>query len=158
MSGPQAEWVEIVESVEVAASPRAVWHVVGDFGGLGQWMPGVTGLQTSGRGPGATRRIHMGSACMLETLVELDERHMQLGYRLDQGPLPARSYTSTLRVSPAEAGARVDWTARCTPDDTTNAARLERTLRQAYRAGLNGLASVFASAAIASAGSRRGGA
>jgi len=57
--------VQVIESVK--ADAKAVWDILGDFGGIKIGGP-VTAFEVTGEGVGATRSITMGGALIVERL------------------------------------------------------------------------------------------
>ena len=51
---------KIAVEADYAASAAKVWEKLGDFGGIGGWMPGVAKCELEGSGVGATRTLAMG--------------------------------------------------------------------------------------------------
>ncbi len=98
---------------EIAAPAERVWELLGAFGGLEQWAPGITSCKLEGSGIGALRRVAMGAMTIVERLESLDPAARRFSYSIAEGPLPLENYLATVSVSPAGAKAcTVLWTAR----------------------------------------------
>ncbi|WP_132252222.1 SRPBCC family protein [Methylobacterium segetis] len=116
---------KIQQSIAVAASPAAVWAVLGDFAGIGTWHPDVArGEGSGGNGEGATRTLTLRSGGTLqESLDEWKADGMTYSYRMgepDLKALPVSSYSATVTVVPDGAGATVSWIGRFYRGDTGN--------------------------------------
>ncbi|MEA1834404.1 SRPBCC family protein [Methylobacterium durans] len=121
--GPTPQKVD--QSVAVAASPAAVWKVLGDFPGIGAWHPDVAKSEGSGgNGEGATRTVTLKSGGTLqESLDEWKADAMTYSYRMgepDLKALPVSSYSATVTVVPDGAGAKISWIGRFYRGDTGN--------------------------------------
>ena len=133
--------LEVTRSRDVAASPAAVWSIVGGFCDIVRWHPLVEGC-TLGREDGAPVRSIV-AAGGLGTIVEIetarDEAAMRYGYRFVAGPLPVRSYAAALAVTPNGAGARITWTATFEAKGMTDADAVA-DIADVYERGLAGIA------------------
>jgi mxaD protein len=91
---------------QVAASPSAVWALLGDFGGVASWNPFVESAEISGDGVGMTRTITArGGARILERLEirDDDERRIRYSVQLETGAQSA----ADIRLETDEAGGTV---------------------------------------------------
>ncbi|GEP07077.1 SRPBCC family protein [Methylobacterium oxalidis] len=147
--GPTPQKVE--QTVTVAASPAAVWKVLGDFSGIGTWHPDVAGSEGSGGNrEGATRKVTLRNGGTLdEGLDEWKAEAMTYSYRMgepDLKALPVSSYSATVTVVPDGAGAKVSWIGRFYRGDTGNEPPEElsdeagrRAMNRYFADGLKGL-------------------
>jgi len=102
---------EIQENYE--NSPDAVWKLIGDFAGIGNWMPGIESCEVTGEGVGSVRKIGMpGGITVEETLEAFDAKVRSLSYSIGAGPLPVENYLATITVTPEAKGCSVDWKAQ----------------------------------------------
>lgn len=106
------------ESIEISASPEAVWAVVGDFANPQKWMPGVeSATAQGGTDKGATRELKIKSGGTLkEELKDYDPSKMSLKYKIvdptDPQVFPVNNYASEIDVQPnASGGTKVVWKA-----------------------------------------------
>ena len=116
-----------MQQVEVRRSfahpAQKVWDLTGDFGGLKNWLPGVTDCQVAGsgardQGGNATRAVHiMDGSVTRESLESFDDQAMSYRY----GILEAKgfdsnsSYFGTFTVVPqGDAGCEIVWRAEYT--------------------------------------------
>lgn len=122
--GPTPQKVE--EKVVLKSSPADVWAVVGDFGGIADWHPGVEKAEASGGNkPGAERTLTLKSGgAIVDGLDEYNADEMFYGYRLSKentDALPVSFYSATLAVKPADGGgSEVVWLGRFYRADTSN--------------------------------------
>jgi len=95
-----------------SADADTVWSKLGDFEGLGDWMPGIVKNEVEGEGIGASRKLYFNeTTCVVEKLEALDEAAKSLSYSITEGPAPVvdRLYLSVghfrdgLTMAPASA-------------------------------------------------------
>ena len=104
---PNSELRTAVESVELAASPDAVWSLIGAFGS--DWHPGIARVRSTGTGIGQLRTIEFLDAKeMVERLEERDDVQRFCRYTNIAG-VSASHYTGTLEVTPKGSGCVVTW-------------------------------------------------
>jgi mxaD protein len=99
--------------ISIDRPPDAVWAVVGDFGGLASWMPGVETCRTDGD----TRVIGMLGIEVAERLVARDDAARTLIYAIADGPLPLESHEAAVTVHADGSGTRVTWEVTVVPDE-----------------------------------------
>lgn len=93
--------------IAIAASPEAVWAVVGDLEATPEWVPGIVEAKVEGN-----RRV-----CRTAEGEEIHEEVVgsdpdrTVTYRQTQVPLPVADSRGTLKVVPAAGGSRVEWVA-----------------------------------------------
>jgi len=90
----------------------AVWSVVGDFGGLDRWMPGVESCTLDGD----VRTIATMGMEIGERLLRRDDAARELTYSIVSGPAPVESHEATITVHPDGAGCRVTWAVSVEPE------------------------------------------
>lgn len=131
---------EIAIEEDFAAKPAAVWEKLADFGGLGEWMPGVESCETEGDGIGAVRTVAMGPVKVVERLEKFDPSARTLAYSIVEGPMPVQNYLATIRVT--ETGAEschVDWTAAFDLPEGLTEEQIAPGLQGAYGGALEAL-------------------
>jgi mxaD protein len=99
--------------IRIDRSPDAVWAVVGDFGGLAGWMPGVETCRTDGD----TRVIGMLGIEIAERLLARDDAARVLRYTISDGPLPIESHEVAITVHDDGGASRVTWDVSVVPDE-----------------------------------------
>lgn len=101
---------EIAVNAEFTSSADTVWQELANFGGIGEWAPGVESCKVDGSGIGAVRKIGMpGGVVMEERLESLDDAARCLTYAIIGGPMPLDNYLATIQVTQLADGCRVDW-------------------------------------------------
>ncbi len=101
--------VRIAVTKEVAAPASAVWEVLADFGNI-SWIPVGDRVDVDGHGIGMSRSIHgTGDKPIVETLTQLDQERMELGYSISNNPLPVSRFEAIVTVQPAAAGSTIVW-------------------------------------------------
>jgi len=138
--------LSVNEQVVLNASADQVWKVIGGFGTLDTWHPGVVKEVMTGSGtrPGDTRVLTLqNGGTVTEVLVDHDDHNRKYSYTIKQSPLPVSQYLSTLKVLPMGKDlARVVWSAtfnaRGVPDKQAMDA-----VRGIYASGFKGLAEHF---------------
>jgi mxaD protein len=90
--------------VTVAAPPDAVWAKVGDFGGVGEFFPGIESFRLEGD----DRIIGMFGMEIRERLVSRDDATRTLVYSVVDG-VPIESHRATITVEPEGEGSKVTW-------------------------------------------------
>ena len=106
---------KVVESIEINATPDAVWNIIKDFGAAANWMPAVASVKASnGSEQGSVREVTMKKGGVVkEVLKEVDATTHTIKYRVDAEPdcavFPVNNYSATLSVTPTGAGSKVEW-------------------------------------------------
>ncbi|MBP2579685.1 carbon monoxide dehydrogenase subunit G [Streptomyces sp. PvR006] len=104
-------------STVLAATPDAVWAVVGDFGALADWHPHLPPSRAEEDGdpevPGTVRVFAVeGTVVARERLLDHDADARSYRYALlDPLVLPVHDYVATLAVRPHPEGSEVTWSA-----------------------------------------------
>lgn len=98
-------------AIDVNGSPDDVWALVGDFGGIGGWMPGIDSCRLEGD----TRILETMGMTISERLVSKDDPGRSLTYSIVEGA-PVESHQAVITVAPGETGSHVTWVVDATPD------------------------------------------
>jgi len=99
-------------AVDIAASADQVWTVVGDFGGIATWMPGIETCRVEGD----DRIIEMMGMTITERLVAKDDAGRTLTYAIADGA-PVESHEAVITVTPTGETAHVTWVVDAKPDE-----------------------------------------
>ena len=99
--------------VTIERSPDDVWALIGDFGGLGGWMPGIESCELDGD----VRRLQTMGMEIHEQLQERDDDARRLSYSIVQSPMPLEHHLATLTVTPEGGGSRLEWAYEVRPDE-----------------------------------------
>jgi carbon monoxide dehydrogenase subunit G len=118
--------------IEIGAAADAVWGRAGDFGAIGQFMPGIEAFRLEGD----DRVIGMFGMEIRERLVERDEAHRSLTYSIVDG-VPVERHRATISVEPAGSGSRVTWAFDVEPDE------MAPVFADTYQKGLEALKASF---------------
>jgi len=96
----------------VKAPPDEVWKLVGDFGGIKEYFPGIESCRLEGD----DRVIGLFGMEIRERLLARDDASRTLTYSVVDG-VPIESHTATISVEPEGDGSRVIWAYTVTPDE-----------------------------------------
>ena len=139
--------LSVNEQVMINASADTVWDLIGDFGGLDKWHPGVTSETMTGSGTqaGDTRVLKLkDGGTITEQLVDRDPAGRKYTYTIQDSPLPVSEYLSTLKVLPAGDNlSRVVWSATFDAAKGTSAKAAMAAVRNVYSAGFQALVKRF---------------
>jgi mxaD protein len=98
--------------IDIAGSPDDVWKLVGDFGGIAGWMPGMESCRVEGE----DRILETMGMTITERLVSKDDAGLALTYKIIDG-VPIESHEATITVTSTEGGSHVTWDVEATPDE-----------------------------------------
>jgi mxaD protein len=98
--------------IDIDGSPDDVWKVIGDFGGIAGWMPGMESCRVEGD----DRILETMGMTITEHLVAKDDGARALTYKITDG-VPVESHQATITVSSAGSGSHVTWDVEATPDE-----------------------------------------
>ena len=102
-------------AIDIKKSPDEVWAIIGDFGGIDSWMPGVESCRLEGE----NRIIAMSGMEITERLVTTsDDTHTQT-YCITDG-VPVEFHQATITVTPNGGGSKVTWDVEARPDEMTD--------------------------------------
>jgi carbon monoxide dehydrogenase subunit G len=99
--------------VEIARSADDVWALIGDFGGLGDWMPGIDRCEVEGD----VRKLQTMGMEIHEQMTERDDAARSISYTIVQSPMPLEHHLATLTVTPDGDGSRLEWAYEVRPDE-----------------------------------------
>ncbi len=99
-------------NVSLVGSVDEVWKIVGDFGGIDVFFPGIESFRTEGD----DRVIGMFGMEIRERLLSRDEAARTLTYSVVEG-VPIDSHTATIAVEPEGDGSKVTWSYAVVPDE-----------------------------------------
>jgi hypothetical protein len=118
-------------------SVDALWEKVGDFCGIGKWLPPVEKCQLSNKGKRRTLSLKDGGT-VVEDLVVWDSRRHSYTYTIVSGPLPVTRYFSTIRVLKDKGGSALEWTGHYLAKGASDA-DAKKTIDGIYQAGASNL-------------------
>lgn len=99
--------------VRIERSADDVWALIGDFGGLGGWMPGIESCTVDGD----VRTLQTMGMEIQERLVSQDDGARSQSYSIVQSPMPLEHHLATLTVTPDGDGATLEWAYEVRPDE-----------------------------------------
>jgi mxaD protein len=114
--------------VQIDKDPEKVWDVVGDFGGLSSWMPGVESCALVGD----DRILKMMGLEITERLESRDDDERVLVYAI-VGGVPVINHKATITVADRGGGSYVTWDVDIEPDEMTD------IMVQTYQGALDAL-------------------
>ncbi len=111
---------KVFVSTVINAPIERVWRVVRDFNGLPAWMAGMKASEIEGGKDatvvGAVRRLRMegGDTVLRERLEQLSEGDYRITYAVLEGPVPAKSVVTSMRLRPItdSYGTYGEWTSQ----------------------------------------------
>ncbi len=98
--------------IDVDGTPDAVWALVGDFGGIAGWMPGMESCRVEGE----HRILDTMGMTITERLVARDDTARAITYSIVDG-VPVEHHEATVTVTPSGDGSHVTWAVDATPDE-----------------------------------------
>lgn len=114
---------------------ETVWAVVRDFGGIGQWMPGIDSCTVSGD----ERTLHMLGIDIVERNLGIDDDTRRAGYGIVGGGLQIAHHQASIAVEDLPGGrSRVVWAFSVEPES------LVSVMSQSYSSALKALATHLA--------------
>ena len=135
----------VTRSVDVEATPQAVWALIGPFCAIKDWLPPVGTCTEDGKSPPTRTLVTKdGAATFVEAQIERNDAAHFYTYAFQSSPLPVTHYTSTIKVAARGDGkATVTWRGTYTPNpgkekDASDA------LSGIYEAGLDSIKLKFA--------------
>lgn len=99
--------------IRIERSADDVWAVIGDFGGLGEWMPGIDKCEVEGD----VRVLHTMGLELHEQLKSQDDANRTHSYSLIQSPMPLEHHLATITVTPDGDGSILTWAYEVLPDE-----------------------------------------
>jgi len=114
--------------IDIDRPPAEVWAVVGDFGGVASWMPGVESCVVDGD----DRFLKMMGMEITEGLRRRDDTDRVIEYGI-VGGVPVGNHLAVITVTPDGSGSRVRWEVEVEPDEMVD------LFRDVYQQGLEAL-------------------
>jgi carbon monoxide dehydrogenase subunit G len=102
---------------KIATSPDTVWDLVGQFGGLDEWMPGIESCELDGD----VRKIRTMGMEIHEQLKEHDDDARRISYSIVQSPVPLEHHLATISVEADGDGSLLTWAYDVRPDEMASA-------------------------------------
>jgi len=99
--------------VKIERSPDDVWALIGDFGGLAEWMPGIDACELDGD----VRKLQTMGMEIHEQQMSRDDATRTISYSIVKSPMPVEHHLATLSVAPDGDGSLFTWAYEVRPDD-----------------------------------------
>ena len=100
--------------IDIPASADQVWHLIGGFNSLPDWLPFIPKSELSEGGRVRSLQTADG-AVVIERLEAFDNAGKTYSYSILQAPFPATDYLATIRVEAQGESTRVTWSGRFAP-------------------------------------------
>jgi len=102
--------VDVKKTVDVPASPEAVWKLIGDFCGIASWHPALEKCEISEKNGATFRTLYLkGGGKILEKATDWNEKFKTYSYTIEESPLPVENYKATISVAPKGSGSEIIW-------------------------------------------------
>ena len=98
-------------AIDIDVPADQVWKVVGDFGGIAGWMPGIETCRLEGE----NRIVETMGMSIAERLVAKDDAGRSLTYSIADGA-PVEHHQAIITVTPTGDASHVTWAVDATPD------------------------------------------
>lgn len=141
--------LELRMSVELASSAGKVWEVVGNFNGLPNWHPWVTGSTLEPAAGGIGRRVIIdggkaGPRELTERLISFDSTSRQYEYTIIAGPAPFKDYIGRFSITPnGTERCKFDYYARFLPASGFTETDATERISTFYEAAIKNLPTLF---------------
>lgn len=139
----------VTRSISLPVPAADVWRLIGEFGSVDSWFPGVEELRLRENPAGLERVVMFGGAQFVERLVSVDAKAMLMTYTMPDPPLPISDHLATLAVlADDDARCTVTWTATFDATEDVLVAVDVAMGTGTFELGLNALAERFDSDAV----------
>lgn len=110
----EASAMQLFHTIRIAAPPDVVWAMIGDFGGIQRWSPGVERSRLvfhSRNETGAIRELlRRNGTRVTEKLLDYDPQRRYMAYTYADGAVAASDYYSEVNVLDGGDGTSiVEW-------------------------------------------------
>ena len=131
-------------AADINVRPDELWQLIGGFGSLPDWVPGVSQSKLADGGRVRYLSDPQGQS-FVERLETYDSSVHTYTYSILESPIPVSNYLATIAVTPTNGGkqSHVEWYARYIPSGISEEAAGE-IFHGIFSAGLQALASRYA--------------
>jgi hypothetical protein len=131
-------------SVDVKATPSAVWSMIGPFCAIKDWLPPVGTCTEDGKVPPTRTLVTKdGKATFIETQTARSDTNHFYTYTFRSSPLPVTHYAATIKVAAKGKGiSTITWRGTYTPDHG-KAQAASAALTSIYESGLDAIKAKF---------------
>jgi hypothetical protein len=139
-----ASGATLSRSIDVKATPAAVWSMIGPFCAIQDWLPPIGSCVEDGKNPPTRTLVTKdGAGIFVETQTARDDKKHSYSYIFKSSPLPVTQYRSTIDVTAkGEGRSTITWSSTYTPDVGKENDAAE-TLGHVYDAGLAAIRARF---------------
>lgn len=132
-----------ITSIEIPASPKQVWQLIGGFDALPDWLPYIPSSKVTEGG----RVRHLANPdgdAIVERLEAFNEKERYYTYSIMQAPFPVTNYLSTIRVKEGKDAntSLVEWSGSFTPVEVTDEEAIN-LFHGIYKDGLEALQQAY---------------
>ena len=132
--------LDVKKTVDVPASPEAVWKTIGDFCGIVNWHPAIGKCEISKKDGATFRTLSLkGGGTILEKQTAWDDKSKTYSYTIEESPLPVANYKATISVAPKGSGSSITWTSNFNAKGADDA-KATSTIGGIFDAGLSAIA------------------
>lgn len=117
------------ESIDIDASPDAVWAVAGDIEQISGWLPFIE----ESRMNGDYRECVSVVGPLRELILARDDEARRYEYTILEAPMDIEFIHATVEVTPLNGGSQVQWSTLVSPDE------LAEAFAPIYREGLESM-------------------
>lgn len=93
-------------TIDIAATPEQVWHVLGDVMSVDQWIPGVVAVTRTGSGRLCTFE---DGHTQNEEILDYSSQTRSYRYRIEGAPMPVTDNAGSFAVEDVDGQSRVIW-------------------------------------------------
>ena len=122
---------------QVKAPADKVWELIGPFGSIANWLPGIASVEVEGDGTGAVRVLTTADGGKVtERLLAENPDPRSYTYAIMTSPFPIDNYVSTIMVVEEEGGTcTVSWFCNFEPVGVPEE-EVTRSFADMYRGGI----------------------
>ncbi len=129
----------VKESIDVKKGSAAVWAVMGDPGGISEWVPAILASPYSD----GVRHCDLGGGMVVdERILEHSESEHFYVYAILKGGFDVHDYVSRIEVEVVDGGSRITWSSQFEAGDPDQANSIAEAFSGLYRTGLEGIKSL----------------
>jgi uncharacterized protein YndB with AHSA1/START domain len=126
----------VEQTIQIDAPAEKVWRLAGDPGRIADWMPALSTSTVVGD----RRSCGLAQGGQIEErILEHSDDERRYRYEIREGPMPLRTYVSSLSVDGQDGSTQVRWVADFEPEDPAQEDEVAQTFQQLYAQGLQAL-------------------
>lgn len=129
----------VKESIDVTKGSGVVWAVMGDPGGIADWLPAIL---SSPYNDGVRLCDLGGGVEVAERVIEHSDANRFYVYTIVKGGFDVHDYVSRLEVEDVDGGSRVTWSSNFEAGDPDQADSIAEAFAGLYRMGLENIKSL----------------